>query len=310
MITMAAAETITIPETRKKGRVGNWLEKNDSRIKDLRYSVKLFMKSPLAVLGLLIILFFVAVALFAPYIAPYGAMERNWYEIMKPPSAEHLFGTDDMGGDVFSRIIWGSQISLEVGFVVVISAVILGSIIGGVSGYFGGIIDEIMMRITDIFLAFPYLIFAMVICAALGRSTTNIMIALCVTWWPSYARIIRGQALSIREQKYIEAAKAVGGTDRHIILRHLLPNSLSPIIVQSTMDLGNVILTAAALSFIGFGAQAGAAEWGRMVSDGSQFMMTSPWIVTFTGLAILVACLGFNLFGDGLRDIMDPKMRR
>ncbi len=211
---------------------------------------------------------------------------------------------------MFSRILWGSRVSLYVGFMVVLSAVVIGSVVGGISGYFGGIIDELVMRVTDIFLAFPYLIFAMVICAALGRSTENIMIALAITWWPSYARIIRGQALTVREQKYIEAARAVGGTDFHIIVKHLLPNSLSPIIVQSTMDLGGVILTAAALSFIGFGAQPGAAEWGRMVSDGAQFMMTSPWIVTFTGLAILLACLGFNLLGDGLRDIMDPKMRR
>jgi len=310
VITMAATEAITITEIKKKGRVGQWLVKNDSRIKDLQYSIKLFSKSPLAVLGLFIILFFVFVAISAPYIAPYGDSQRNWYEIMKPPSATHFFGTDDMGGDVFSRIIWGSRVSLYVGFVVVLSAIVIGAIVGGISGYFGGIIDELMMRVTDIFLAFPYLIFAMVICAALGRSTQNIMIALTITWWPSYARIIRGQALSIREQKYIESAKAVGGSDSHIILRHLLPNSLSPVIVQSTMDLGGVILTAAALSFIGFGAQPGAAEWGRMVSDGSQFMMTAPWIVTFTGLAILIACLGFNLFGDGLRDIMDPKMRR
>jgi peptide/nickel transport system permease protein len=305
-----ATETITIAKPQKKGRVSLWLEKNDSRIKDLQYSARLFFKSPLAVLGLLIILFFVAVAILAPYIAPYGDMERNWYEIMKPPSSEHFFGTDDMGGDVFSRIMWGSRVSLSVGFVVVISAIIIGSIVGGISGYFGGIIDELVMRVTDIFLAFPYLIFAMVICAALGRSTQNVMLALIFVWWPTYARIIRGQALSVREQKYIESAKAVGGSTMHIIFRHLLPNSLSPVIVQSTMDLGNVILTAAALSFIGFGAQPGAAEWGRMVSDGAQFMMTAPWIVTFTGLSILVACLGFNLFGDGLRDIMDPKMRR
>ena len=307
---MASQEAITITETKKKGFAGQWLEKNDSRIKDLRYSARLFFKSPMAVLGLLIILMFVILALATPYIAPYGDNQRNWYEIMKPPSAQHWFGTDDMGGDVFSRVLWGSRVSLTVGFVVVFTAIVIGAVVGGISGYFGGIIDELMMRVTDIFLAFPYLIFAMVICAALGRSSQNVMIALAITWWPTYARIIRGQALTVREQKYIEAAKAVGGTDRHIIFRHLLPNSLSPIIVQSTMDLGNVILTAAALSFIGFGAQAGAAEWGRMVSDGAQFMMTSPWIVTFTGLAILLACLGFNLFGDGLRDIMDPKMRR
>lgn len=301
---------MVITEDKKKGFADKWLEKNDSRIKDLKYSARLFAKSPLALLGLGIILLFIILALAAPYIAPYGDNQRNWYEIMKPPSTQHWFGTDDMGGDVFSRILWGSRVSLYIGFMVVLSAVVIGSIVGGISGYFGGIIDELMMRVTDIFLAFPYLIFAMVICAALGRSTENVMIALAITWWPSYARIIRGQALSVREQKYIEAARAVGGTDGHIIIKHLLPNSLSPIIVQSTMDLGGVILTAAALSFIGFGAQPGAAEWGRMVSDGAAFMMTSPWIVTFTGLAILLVCLGFNLLGDGLRDIMDPKMRR
>lgn len=307
---MASQETITILKPKSKGPMGQWLEKNDSRVKDLRYSVRLFLKSPLAVLGLLIVAIFILVAIFAPNIAPYGGEVRNWYQILQPPSADHYFGTDDMGGDVYSRIIWGSRVSLYVGFMVVIVSIILGSIVGGISGYFGGVIDELMMRITDVFLAFPSLILAMVICTALGRSIENVMLAMCIVWWPTYARIIRGQALSIREQKYIEAAKAVGGSDQHIILRHLLPNSLSPIIVQSTMDLGNVILTAAGLSFIGFGAQPGAAEWGRMVSDGSAFMMNSPWIVTFTGLAILVVCLGFNLFGDGLRDIMDPKMRR
>ena len=307
---MATTTTITLPEGGKKGTIGQWLENNDSRIKDLQYSVRLFLKSPMAVLGLIIVIIFILVAIFAPLIAPFPAMQRDWYNFLKPPNSVHLFGTDDMGGDVFSSIIWGSQISLYIGAVIVVTAVIVGAIIGSIAGYFGGIIDELMMRITDIFLAFPSLILAMVICAALGRSIENVMIALTITWWPTYARIIRGQALSIREQKYIEAARALGGSDRHIIVKHLIPNSLSPIIIQASMDFGNVILTAAALSFIGFGAQPGAAEWGRMVSDGSQFMMSSPWIVTFTGLAILFVCLGFNLFGDGLRDILDPKMRR
>ena len=234
----------------------------------------------------------------------------DWNNALKAPSITHLFGTDDNGGDVFSRIVWGSQISLRIGFIVVIIAVVLGSLVGGISGYYGGKIDELMMRITDIFLSFPSLVLAMVICAAMGRSIDNVMIAMTIVWWPGYARLIRGQALSIREYKYIEAAKAIGGSDSHIIFRHLLPNCISPIIVQATMDLGNVILTAAGLSFIGFGAQPGAAEWGRMISDGAEYMMNYPWIVTFTGLAILIVCLGFNLFGDGLRDIMDPKMRR
>jgi peptide/nickel transport system permease protein len=306
---MAVADTITVPG-KKQGRIGQWLEKNDSRIRDLRHSVRLFRKSPLAVIGLIIVVLFVLMAFAAPYITPYGPEQRDWYSMLKPPGGTHILGTDDTGGDVFSRIIWGSQISLRIGIIVVGSAIVLGAIIGGISGYFGGIIDELMMRVTDIFLAFPQLIFAMVICAALGRSIDNVMLALCFTWWPTYARIIRGQALSVREQKYIEAARAIGGKDRHIILRHLLPNTISPVIVQSTMDLGGTIITAAGLSFIGFGAQPGQAEWGRMISEGSQYMMNYPWIVTFTGLAILIVCLGFNLLGDGLRDIMDPRMRR
>jgi peptide/nickel transport system permease protein len=307
---MAAVETVTITRAKGKGRLGQWLENNESRLHDLRYSVKLFFKSPLAVLGLIIVLLFVIVAVIAPYITSYSDTYRNWNNMLKPPSAEHLFGTDNMGGDVLSRVIWGSRISLSVGLMVVISAFIVGSVLGSLSSYFGGIIDEIVMRVTDVFLAFPPLILAMVVCAALGRSLENMMLAMAITWWPTYARIVRGQSLVIREQKYIEAAKAIGGRDMHIIIKHMLPNSLSPLIVQASMDFGNVILTAAALSFIGFGAPPGTAEWGRMVSDGAAYMMSSPWIVMFTGFTILVVCLGFNLLGDGVRDIIDPKMRR
>lgn len=307
---MAITEQVLISPGKRQGFVGLWLEKNEARIQDLRHSIKLFMKSPLAVIGFLIVVLFFVVAIFAPFIAPFGPTQMDWNNALKAPSITHLFGTDDNGGDVFSRIVWGSQISLRIGFIVVIIAVVLGSLVGGISGYYGGKIDELMMRITDIFLSFPSLVLAMVICAAMGRSIDNVMIAMTIVWWPGYARLIRGQALSIREYKYIEAAKAIGGSDSHIIFRHLLPNCISPIIVQATMDLGNVILTAAGLSFIGFGAQPGAAEWGRMISDGAEYMMNYPWIVTFTGFAILIVCLGFNLFGDGLRDIMDPKMRR
>jgi peptide/nickel transport system permease protein len=307
---MAATETVIITPTKSKGRIGKWLENNESRIHDFRHSLRLFFKSPLAVLGLIIVLGFIVVAVIAPYIAPYGDTYKNWGETLQAPSDVHHFGTDDMGGDVFSRVIWGARISLMVGLMVVISAFIIGSILGTLSSYYGGIIDEIVMRVTDIFLAFPSLILAMVVCAALGRSLENMMLALTITWWPAYARIVRGQSLVIREQKYIEAARAVGGKDGHIILKHLLPNSLSPIVVQASMDFGNVILTAAALSYIGFGAPPGTAEWGRMVSDGASYMMSSPWIVMFTGATILIVCLGFNLLGDGIRDIIDPKMRR
>lgn len=310
MTIMAAVETVTITQMKRKGKIGQWLENNESRIHDLQYSVKLFFKSPLAVLGLIIVVLFILMAIIAPYVTPYSENYRNWGDTLQPPDSQHLFGTDNMGGDVFSRVIWGSRISLSIGLMVVVSAFVIGSVLGSISSYFGGIIDELMMRVTDVFLAFPSLILAMVVCAALGRSLENMMLALSITWWPTYARIVRGQSLVIREQKYIEAAKAIGGKDLHIIIRHLLPNSLSPIIVQASMDFGNVILTAAALSFIGFGAPPGTAEWGRMVSDGASYMMSSPWIVMFTGFTILIVCLGFNLLGDGVRDIIDPKMRR
>lgn len=295
---------------KNKNRLEKWREANDSRIKDLRHSARLFFKSPLAVLGLIIVLLFVTIAVLAPYIAPFSDTYKNWGETLLPPSSAHIFGTDDLGGDVFSRVIWGARVSVVIGVMVVVSAFIIGSVLGTISSYFGGIVDELMMRITDIFLAFPALILAMVVCAALGRSLENMMLALAITWWPTYARIVRGQSLIIREQKYIEAAKAIGGKDSHIIIKHLLPNSLSPLIVQASMDFGNVILTAAALSYIGFGAPPGTAEWGRMVSDGASYMMSSPWIVLFTGLTILIVCLGFNLLGDGIRDVIDPKMRR
>ena len=303
-------QDVVVKAPPKKSVFGEWLERNDSRIKELRYSLKLLSKSHLAIVGLIIIIIFIGMMLFAPYIAPYKPEAWNWDAMLQPPSLQHLFGTDQYGGDVFSRVIYGAQLSMPVGFAVVISAVLIGSTIGAISGYFGGAIDEVVMRVTDIFLSFPYLILAMVVCAALGRSLEHVMMAMAITWWPAYARLVRGQALTIRENKYIEAAKSLGASNRRIIFRHLLPNCLSPIIVQATMDVGNAILTAAALSFIGFGAAAGQAEWGMMVSSGQEYMMNQWWIATFPGLAILLVALGFNLFGDGLRDILDPKLRR
>lgn len=294
----------------KQNPLNDWFLRNDSRIKELKHSIRLFAKSPLAVLGFLIVVGFLLMMIFAPYIAPYAAETWDWNSMKQAPSAQHLMGTDNRGGDVFSRIIWGSRLSLPIGFAVVFAGVVIGSTVGAVSGYYGGKIDEFFMRITDIFLSFPNLVLAMVICAALGRSLENVMLAMTIVWWPTYARLVRGQALSIREYKFIEAAKALGADDKRIVFKHLLPNTLSPIIVQATMDVGNAILTAAGLSFIGFGAKPGQAEWGRMVSEGSNYMMGQWWMATFPGLVILLVTLGFNLFGDGLRDIMDPKMRR
>jgi peptide/nickel transport system permease protein len=299
-----------IQAIKKQTIASTWLVKKESRIRELKHSIRLFSKSPLAVLGLIIITIYVLVAIFAPFIAPY---EDGWHDLTlmhAAPSNEHKLGTEIYGGDILSMIIWGSRVSLTIGFAVVLSTIFVGIFVGAIAGYYGGWIDELLMRVTDIFLGFPSLVLAMVVCAALGSSLQNVMIAMAIVWWPTYARLIRGQVLTIKERKYIEAARSVGASDLRIITKHLLPNSFSPIIVPATMDLGSIIVTAAALSFIGMGAGAGEAEWGRMVTDGRDVLFSAPWVSTFPGLAIVIACLGFNLLGDGLRDILDPRMRR
>jgi peptide/nickel transport system permease protein len=207
-------------------------------------------------------------------------------------------------------VIYGTQISLKICLMVVLTATLIGIFLGGIAGYFGGKIDEIVMRVTDVFLSIPYLILAIAVGAALGRSIENIMMALIVVWWPQYARLLRGQVLSIRENQYVEAAKSVGANSWRILFRHVIPNSFAPLLVQITLDLGAVLLVAAGLSFIGLGAPPGTAEWGLMISSGRMFMFHAWWYVTFPGLAIVITVLGFNLLGDGIRDITDPKLRR
>ena len=284
--------------------------KPSPQIREFRFAIHLLRQSPLVVVGIVLTAAIFAAALAAPWIAPYGSEQRLWDQRIQPPSAIHWFGTDESGGDVFSRIVWGSRLDITIALVVVSAACIIGSAVGAVAGFFGGRIDEVVMRITDIFLAFPALILAMTIAAALGRNLTNLTIALMVVWWPGYSRLIRGQILSEREKPYVEAARAVGASTRRIILRHVLPNSIYPLLVSATLDLGGVILTAAGLSFIGFGAGAGVAEWGRMISDGRNYLFQAPWMATFPGLAILITALSLNLVGDGLRDVLDPRLRR
>jgi peptide/nickel transport system permease protein len=224
---------------------------------------------------------------------------------------DHIWGTDNYGGDVYSRIIWGAQEDLRIALSVVLVAVAIGAVIGAASGYYGGKLDELVMRITDIFFAFPGLVLAMAIVMAIGvRSLGTISIALMVTWWPTYARLVRGQVLSEREKLYIEAARSSGASDTRILFSHILPNTIQPVIVQATMDIGSVLLVAAGLSFIGFGPPVGTAEWGMMIARGQDFILSSPWMTLYPGLAILVTALAFNLVGDGIRDIMDPKLRR
>jgi peptide/nickel transport system permease protein len=287
----------------------------------------LFRRSLLSMVGLILILILLFVALFAPLLASQHptyvevqteqgttrSEERwdiNFSQKLQPPSLQHPFGTDDYGRDIFSMIVYGSQTSLRICLMVVFISLLIGLILGGLAGYFGGILDEALMRITDVFLSIPYLILALAVAAALGRSIDHIMEAMIITWWPAYARLFRGQVLAIREQQYVEAAHAVGASDSRILFRHILPNSFAPLLVEITLDLGAVLLTAAGLSFIGLGASPGTAEWGLMISSGRTFMFHAWWYVTFPGLAILLVVLGFNLLGDGLRDVTDPKLRR
>ena len=261
-------------------------------------------------LGMIFVISILFLTIFAPLIAPYGPETRVWEEKLEPPSMRHYFGTDNNGGDIFSRVLYGYQLDLSMSLSVVIFAAGIGTILGAIAAYLGGKSDESIMRITDVFLAVPGLILAMAVGAVMGRTPTNLAIALALTRWPSYARLIRGQVLVEKQKLYVEAARASGGGAARILFRHVLPNSIYPILVNATLDLGAVILSVAALSFLGFGVEPGAAELGRMVSDGAQFIFANPWVVTFPGLAILFASLGLNLVGDGLRDILDPRLRR
>jgi peptide/nickel transport system permease protein len=290
--------------------LGIWWEEKAPQIRELKFTLYLLRQSPLVIAGFVLVGLFIGMAIFAPWVAPHGAEERFWDLPQQPPSWQFPFGTDTTGGDIYSRVIWGARLDLVIALTVVASAILIGSILGSVSGFLGRAFDEVLMRITDVFLAFPALILAMAVAAALGRNLTNLTLALIIVWWPTYARLIRGQVLAEKEKLYVDAARAVGAKPARIIMRHVLPNSIFPVIVQATLDLGGVILTAAGLSFIGFGAGAGVAEWGLMIADGRSYLFQSPWIATFPGLAILFSSLGLNLVGDGLRDVLDPRLRR
>jgi peptide/nickel transport system permease protein len=279
-------------------------------LKEFGLTLYVIRKSPLAVAGGTVVFIFLFIAIFGKYIAPYDPVEANIAERFQPPSWEHLCGTDKLGRDVFSRLLCGARYSMKVGIVVLAISTPIGVLLGGVAGLLGGWFDELIMRITDVFLAFPYLLLAMAVSAALGPSLENAMLAISIVWWPPYTRLIRGQALSVRESAYIDAAKSMGEGRLSIIWRHLLPNCLSPVLITLTLDMGAVVLATAALSFLGFGAQPPLPEWGRMISDGRIYLFQAWWISTFSGLAIALTVLGFNLLGDGIRDALDPKLRR
>lgn len=286
------------------------------RLREWRQGARRLRRSLLAMVGLGLIALYALMALLAPVLSPPETddpyrMRLDFGNELRPPSAEHPFGTGPSGVDIFHGVVWGSRISIIMGLGVVAVAAALGILLGGIAGYFGGKLDELIMRITDVFLSMPLLILAMGVTVALGPGLFHIGLALALTWWPSYTRLVRAQVLSVRENAYVEAARALGASDARVLARHVLPNALSPVVVQATLDIGSVILVSAALSFIGFGpGGSGFAEWGTMVSRGGEYMTRAWWAVTIPGLAILGFALGFNLLGDGLRDVLDPRLRR
>jgi len=267
----------------------------------------IFRRNPIAMTGLIIIATLVLMALFAPWVTATDGLEPQLKDRLQPASAAHWFGTDGLGRDIYDRIVWGSRITLYIVGLVGIIVVPVGLVVGTVAGYVGGMVDNVLMRITDIFLAFPRLILALALVAALGPGLENAVLAIALTTWSPYARIARAEALTIRNSEFIMAAKVQGASTGGILVRHVMPLCLSSVIVRLTLDMAGIILTAAGLGFLGLGAQPPTPEWGAMISTGRQYLLDQWWIPTVPGLAIFVVSLGFNLLGDGLRDVLDPK---
>jgi len=266
------------------------------------------IKNNVGRIGLIFLCILLFIAIFAPLIAPYDPLDDNLMNRYKAPSKDHWMGTDEMGRDILSRIIYGSRISLKVGLLSISVALVFGTLLGILAGFYGGMVDMLIMRVMDIMLAFPSILLAITIVTILGPQLKNAILAIGIINIPRFARVIRSSVISIRESEYIDAARSLGANDIRIIVFHLLPNSLAPLIVQSTLGIAEAILEAAALSFLGLGAQPPQPEWGAMLSDARSALQRAPWVATFPGLAIIFGVFGFNLLGDGLRDALDPKI--
>lgn len=274
-----------------------------------RDSLRQLLRNRFAIAGMIIILFFILIAVFAPFITSYPYDKINPINRLQPPSAEHWFGADDVGRDIFTRIAFGARISLMVGLFAVTGALLFGTLLGIIAGYYGRWIDMIISRIFDILLAFPSILLAIAIVAILGASLQNALIAIAIVNIPIFGRLIRSKVISLREEEFIMAARAQGMKNGRIIFHHIFPNSVAPIIVQATLSFGTAILEAAALGFLGLGAQPPDPEWGAMLADSRDFIQLAPWTLIFPGVSIMLVVLGFNLVGDGLRDALDPKMK-
>ncbi len=299
---MSTTRVIDKAEARRRRR--------EARLQYLRDSFVLWRRNHLMVVGTAILVFLLLVAAFAPLLATYSPYAQVLADRLQPPSMKHFFGTDSLGRDIYSRVIYGSRVTLAIAFLVAIISTPLGMAIGVVSGYFGRATDEILMRLSDIFLAFPKLILAIAFAAALGPGVENAIVAIAVANWPSYARLARAETLAVRNNDYIQVIRSMGASNLRIMVGHITPMCLSSIIVRLSLDMGTIILTAAGLGFLGLGAQPPMPEWGLMVSDGRQFLVDQWWVSTLPGVAILIVVMGFNLVGDGIRDILDPHQRQ
>jgi len=290
----------------------DWRERHASRIRQARLYWHTFAKSPSSLLGLGIVAVFLLLALIGPWIVPYpedATGSVNMARKLLPPSADHWFGTDEVGNDIFTRVIVGTRLSLQIALIITGVAAVIGVPLGMIAGLVGGWVREVIMRITDVFLSVPALVLAIAIVAALGPGIVNAMIALSLVWWPGYVRLVESKTLSLRSELYVDAARVAGASSLRIVFVHILPNCASPILVKASMDMGMAILAAASLGFIGLGAQPPAPEWGAMISVGRNYLPVWWWYVTFPGIAIYLTVLGFNLLGDGLRDVFDPRSR-
>ena len=268
-----------------------------------------FLRNPLALVGVAVVVVLVAIAAAAPLLSHAAPGAQNLALRLRPPGAEHWFGTDELGRDIYSRVLYGARITLGIVALVVVIVAPLGLFIGCVAGYLGGAVDTVLMRVTDVFLAFPRLILALAFVAALGPGIENAVIAISLTAWPPYARIARAETLILRDSDFISAARLLGASWPRVVFLHVMPLCLSSLIVRVTLDMAGIILTAAGLGFLGLGAQPPAPEWGAMISSGRKYILDQWWVAAFPGLAICLVSLGFNLLGDGLRDVLDPKQR-
>ncbi|WP_246414126.1 nickel transporter permease [Martelella radicis] len=268
-----------------------------------------FTGNRLALIGAAIVFLLIMVAIFAPLIAPYNPNAQSLSDALQAPSASHWFGTDEYGRDIFSRVVYGSRITLYIVSLVTVTVAPIGLAIGSVSGYFGGAVDLVVMRVTDLFLSFPSLILTLAFVAVLGPGLNQAVFAIALTGWPQIARLARAEALTIRNTDYVAAARLQGASNTRIIFNEIIPMCLPSVVIRITLNMASIILTAAGLGFLGLGAQPPAPEWGAMTSTGRQYMLDSWWVVTYPGLAIMVVSLAFNLFGDGLRDVLDPRSK-